>query len=133
MGNLSDYGELKILDHLTGETTWTKPTVYIGLWCAVLTDSSTGTTAGEPSGGSYSRLATSGLWNASSDGEITNKVMTFPSATGNWGLISHFALTDASGTGTGNIIAWGELNEYENVQAGDTFVFVAGDFNISLD
>ena len=58
MAGFSDYLEKKLLNHVFGGATYTPPaTLYFGLATAAITDSTTGTTVTEPSGGSYARSA----------------------------------------------------------------------------
>ena len=74
------YTTNKVIDHVNGKTSFSMPTVYVGL------SSTTPTLAGanitEPSTGGYSRVATSGAtWNASVNGTTTNAAaITFPTA-----------------------------------------------------
>lgn len=68
MGAFTDYLENKILDHVLGNSTYTPPsTVYIGLAVSVSDD---GTITGEPSGGSYARIA------------VANNATNFPAVSG---------------------------------------------------
>jgi hypothetical protein len=92
----SDYTENKILDHLTGKTSFTKPTTYVGLSTADPTDDASG--LAEPSGNGYARVETSGSdWDAAASGATANAAeITFPEATGSWGTVTHFALFDAA-------------------------------------
>jgi alkylation response protein AidB-like acyl-CoA dehydrogenase len=53
-GSLSNYAENKVLDHVLGTTSYTKPTTYVALYTVAPTDSTAGT---EVTGGSYARLA----------------------------------------------------------------------------
>lgn len=127
-GSKSDYMENKVLDILGG-TTFTAPaTVYIGLWTATLSDSSTGSTAGEVSGGSYARAAVtnnSTNWPAASGGAKSNGTeIAFTQATADWGTVTHAAILDAATNG--NILYWFDLTTSRNVQTNDIFKFAAG-------
>lgn len=129
-GNLSDYAENKILDHSTGKTSWTMPTVYVALYTSAPTDSTSGT---EVSGGSYARVATTGTtWNAASAGSTSNaSAIVFTTATASWGTVTAVALVDASTSG--NIIWYGTLTSNKTVDSGDTFQFAAGALTLSLN
>lgn len=133
-GTVSDYAENKLLDHLTGKTSFTMPTVSIGLWTATLSDTSTGATAGEVSGGSYARKTTAGSdWNAASSGSVTNaNALAFPTATGSWGTITHFALLDSATAGAGNILLWADLTTSKTVSSGDTAQFNASALTLTM-
>ena len=55
MSAMSDFLELKILDHVTGRTAYTKPSaVYLGLSTGDFTD--TGSGSSEISGNGYARV-----------------------------------------------------------------------------
>jgi coenzyme F420-reducing hydrogenase beta subunit len=80
---LSDYFEDQVLGKLFGNQTLTVPaTYYIGLWTATLSDSSTGSTAGEPSGNAYARVSVTNNgsnWDAVSGGATANtNLIAFP-------------------------------------------------------
>lgn len=128
-GSKSDYMENKVLD-IVGGTTFTAPgTLYIGLWTSALSDTSTGATAGEVSGGSYARFSftnNSTNWPAASGGSKSNGVeFAFTQATGNWGTVTHACIVD-SASGAGNILYWWDLTASRNVQTNDIFKFAVG-------
>lgn len=129
-GSFGDYTEDKVLDHITGKTSFTMPTAYLGLSTADPTDDGSG--LAEPSGGSYARVATSGSdWDAASGGATANAAaLTFPEASGDWGTITHFALFDAASGG--NMLAHGDLTLAKDVNNGDTISFPIGDLDITL-
>jgi len=136
-GSFSDYAENKIIDHITGKTSFTMPTIYIALVTTVPTDASIGSTLVEPSTGgtAYARKSTAGAdWNAAASGATDNaNALTFATATGSgWGTIVGFALCDSATVGAGNVIAWGSLTS-KTIAAGDTASFAVGDLDITLD
>ena len=105
---LSDYFEDAVLAHLFGSVALTVPaTYYIGLWTTTLSDSSTGSTAGEPSGGAYARVAVTNNtsnWDTVSGGATANtNLIAFPMATASWGTVTYVGICDASSAG--NLIA----------------------------
>ena len=106
-GNLSDYLEVKLLDHFLGTTTYTKPaTVYLALYTAAPTDSTAGT---EVSGGSYARKVAT--FNGAASGSTTNTsdidFNGMPACT-----VVAIAVTDA--LTSGNILD-SELNYLQNI------------------
>lgn len=129
--SLSNYTELKILDHLNGKTEFTMPTVYVGLSTANPGD--TASDLAEPSGNSYARIATTGAtWAAAAGGIASNAAaITFPTATGAWGTITYFALFDA--LTSGNMLASGALTQAKAVASGDTPKFDIGAISITID
>ena len=129
--SLADYAENKVLDHLTGKTSYSMPTAYIALSTTTVTDAGGNVT--EPAGGSYARVTTSGGdWNAASSGSTTNAVaITFTTATGTWGAITDYVVYDASTSG--NVIGYGVLDDAQTILSGDTASFAIDAFTITLD
>lgn len=123
----------KVLDHIDGKTSYTAPTVYIGLSSTTPALGGTGVT--EPASGSYARVVTSGAtWNASASGAVTNaSTITFPTATGDWltgANLTYGLLYDAATSG--NLLGYGALTVAKNVLNGDTMSIAAGALTISL-
>lgn len=130
MGSLSDYLEVELLDMIVGKTDYTMPTVYVGLSTADPTDDASG--LAEPVGNGYARVATTGAtWEAASGGATQNAAaITFPTATGAWGTITHFALFDA--LTVGNMLAHGELGASQAITTNQIPRFAAGALDITL-
>lgn len=135
-GSLSDYAEDKVNDHLSGKTSFTMPTVYIGLSTADPTDDESGWA--EPDGtGSYARITTSGSdWDASSGGAVANAAaLSFAISTAAWSTgannLTHFAGWDAiSG---GNMLWAADLTTPRAVNAADIILrFAIGDLDRTL-
>lgn len=126
----SDYLENKVLDHTTGKTSYTMPAVYVGLYTAAPTDAGGGT---EATGGSYARKSTAGAdWNAAASGSTSNaNTITFVTASGSWGTVTHFGLFDASTAG--NLLRWAALTTSKTIGTGDVASFPAGNLVITED
>ena len=124
-GSLSNYAENKVLDHLMGTTTFTKPTTYVALYTTAPTDSSAGT---EVTGGSYARIA--GSWDAASGGATANSgnldFTGMPACT-----VTAVGVLDNS-TG-GNLLVYGTLTSSKTLDAGDTLRIATGDLDIAID
>ena len=91
MAEFSDWMENAIIN-LMRSTNFTGVAAYVALFTAVTGLEENNPTA-EVSGGAYARQL-AGL-GAPSDGVASNaNDITFPTATGNWGLITHLALVD---------------------------------------
>jgi hypothetical protein len=125
-GNLSDYLENKVLDHILGTTTYTKPsTVYLALYTTTPTDSTSGT---EVAGGSYARKVIT--FGASSSGAATNNTNVdftlMPTCT-----VTGIAVLDA--LTSGNILVYGALGSSKAVTSGDTLRIASGDLSISIN
>jgi len=128
MAAMSDYLELKLLDHSLGTTSYTMPsTVYIGLSTATFADDNSGT---ELTGNGYARKSIA--FDAAASGTTDNSAsVEFAAATGSWGTVSHFGLFDAL-TG-GNLLYHGAFTASKAVASGDILKIPAGDLDVSLD
>lgn len=111
--SISNYAELKILEHATGKTAWTMPTtLYVKLHTA--DPGEDGTTAA-----ATNTSRQSAAWAAAASGSIAT------SATITWTNVSttetytHWSLWDNSTAG--NCIWTGALSTSAAVTAGDTF------------
>ena len=128
-GNLSNYLENKVLDHILGTTTYTKPsTVYVALYTAAPGDTGGGTEVANSGGSSYARQ--SATFDAAASGATQNSANIdftgMPSCT----VVAigiHDALT------SGNLLVWGTLSTNKSLDLGDTLRIATGDLDISLD
>lgn len=125
-GNLSNYLEDKVLDHILGTTAYTMPTtVYVALYTAAPNDAGGGT---EVSGGSYARQTA--VFDAASSGATQNTAnidfVSMPACT-----VVAIGIFDA--LTSGNLLVWGTLSTNKSLDAGDTLRIATGDLDISLD
>lgn len=111
--SISNYGENKLLDHITGRASFTAPTtVYVKLHTGAAGEDGTSNAAAEATRKSMA-------WSAAASGSIAT------SATIEWTNVSttetysHWSIWDAS-TG-GNCLWVGALSSSAAVTAGDTF------------
>lgn len=128
MAEFTDYLENKIIDHMLRNQAYTPPaTIYLALFTTATSDAGGGT---EVSGGSYARQAVS--LSAASGGASENSAdITFPTATADWGTVTHVALMDAL-TG-GNMLMHTPLDASKTVNNGDSFKINAGDLDVTVD
>lgn len=124
-GNLTNYAENKVLDHVLGTASYTKPTTYISLYTVAPTDSTGGT---EVTGGSYARQVAA--FSAASGGATSNSgnidFVSMPACT-----VVAVGVTDAlSG---GNLLVYGTLAANKSLDAGDTLRISTGDLDITID
>jgi hypothetical protein len=125
----SDYLAHKLLELMFRNVSYTAPTIYCAVTTAIITDSMTGSTITEPSGGAYARKAHS-AWDTASAGASENTgAITFTEATASWGTIVYAGLVDASTAG--NLLVFLDITN-QAVASGDTVEFADGDFNITL-
>ena len=133
MAAMSDYLEAQILNLIfRTQVAWKPPAVYIALFTAAPSDSGGGP---EVSGGSYARVQVTqadAQWNAPTTGGLTDNVneITFTTATGSWGTVTHVGIFDA--VSAGNLLFHGALTASKTVGNGDTFKFAAGDLDVTL-
>jgi hypothetical protein len=129
-GSFGDYTENKVLELLVGKTAFSTPTCYVAASTADPTDDGSG--IAEPSGNGYARVSTAGGdWEAAASGAIQNaNAISFPTASGSWGTITHFALYDASTNG--NMLAHGDLDSSQAISTNQTLRFDAGALDITL-
>src|SRR4051812_23245549 len=96
----TDYAENKVVDWSTGKA---DPPTSIGVrWVALFTAAPSDAGGGtEVTGGSYARKSTAASdWSAASGGAASNvAAIAFVTATASWGVVTHWALMDASTAG----------------------------------
>lgn len=124
--SISNYAEVKILEHMLRNTAWTSPTtVYVSLHTADPGE----TGASEVSGGSYARqscafaAATSGAGTIANSGALT---FTMPAAT-----VTHWAIWDASTAG--NCLWTGAVAASQTYASGNSATVAAGALVLTLD
>lgn len=132
----NDFLRNTVLNNIFGATPFTSsPTLYLGLSTASIADDGTG--AAEPTGGSYERITVANdkvSWSTATgaNNKIDNLVeLIFPEATGGWGTVTHFFLSDAASGG--NILISGTLGASKVVEVGDVARFPVGSIVIAID
>lgn len=124
---MSDYLEGQVRAHIFRTASFTKPTVLaVSLHTADPTDVTATAAANEVAhSGGYERVALNPLdanWTAASstDGKTDNaSAITFPSPTGNWGTVTHFAIWDSATYGAGNLLFSAALTASKTINNGD--------------
>ena len=136
MTALTNYTENQILSHIFRTGTFTKPaTLAIGLATA-MADGEAGTFT-EVTGGSYARVARNPLdanWDAAvgNNGTTANSAsIQFPTATADWGTVTHFVIYDASTVG--NALIYAALTNARTITNGTTASFAAGALTFQID
>lgn len=126
--SFSNYLETELLDHVFTNNAYTSPTtVYVALFTAV-TDGEAGTVT-EVSGGGYARQA--GSFTVSGNTATTSAAIEYPTATADYGTVTHVGIYDASTAG--NLLAYAALTASKTISSGDVFRIPAGDLDITLD
>jgi hypothetical protein len=127
----TDALENEVLRLVTGQATTIYNTTpiapFVSLWTVAPSEAGTGGT--EVTGGSYARVNASGKFATPSGGSVANNdVVTFNTATADWGVIVAFGIhAGASGT----LIRVGTLSK--TIQSGDTASFAAGALTLTED
>lgn len=124
----TNYLETQVLNHVLRNVAYTPPSaIYVGLFTALPTDSGGGT---EVSGGAYARQPVT--FTVPSPDTVSNTaVVTFPTASADWGLIVGFALFDA--VTAGNMLYYTTLGTNRLVVTNDQFRFPVGALVVSED
>ena len=125
--SFSNYLETKVLDHVFNNTAYTSPSaVYVALFTSNPDEDGSGT---EVSGGGYVRQA--GSFTVSGNTATTDAAIEYPTATADYGTVTHVGIYDAS-TG-GNLLAYAALTTAKAISSGDVFRIPTGDLDITLD
>tara|TARA_Y100000004_G_C8731071_1_gene334325 strand:+ start:18 stop:458 length:441 start_codon:yes stop_codon:yes gene_type:complete len=145
MSALTEYLENKLINHVFRNVAYTTPgtSIYVGLIGYYESGGSNGLEQGlkpynaankELSGGSYARVQHTDWrspYTIGTSGVIDNNTaVTFPTATGNWGMVSGVIIADASTEG--NVLMHGALTTPRDVKSGDVFKFNANDLDITF-
>ena len=128
MSNLSDFAEQATIDHVLLSTAYApNSTVYLGLSTVDPLDDGTGIT--EPVGNGYVRQEIS--FRSPVGRTITqNGDVTFPEATGAWGVILFYCIFDAEVGG--NFLGYAALTNSKDVIAGSVVIIIDSDTVISI-
>jgi hypothetical protein len=101
----------------------------VALFTVAPSDASAGT---EVTGGSYARVDSKGKWAVPAAGSVSNNaVITYPTASADWGTVVAFALMTALSGGSQTM--WGTLTASKAVNNGDTASFASGALTLTED
>ena len=100
-------------------------------WYVALFTTAPGETGGgtEVSGNAYVRMAAT--FTVSGNLASNSAAIEWPTATGNWGTITHVAVFDAATAG--NMLAYATLTAAKTISTGDVLRIPLGDLDITLD
>tara|TARA_R110000772_G_scaffold6215_4_gene21765 strand:- start:871 stop:1314 length:444 start_codon:yes stop_codon:yes gene_type:complete len=146
MSDASTYTENRTLDFwlkANSQSTSAPGTVYLALFtgsadsagqaAATVTNLEEGVLTDEVStaGTAYARQSV-GFGTISNGTVATSGTVTFPTATADFGTVSHVAIMDGNTAGAGNVIFYGDLTSAKLIESGDTFQITAGSLTITL-
>ena len=125
--SFTNYLETEILDHVFAGAAYTAPsTKYLALFTGAPGETGGGT---EVSGGGYARQTVA--FTTSGNTTSNNAAVEFPTATGNYGTVTHVGVYDASTSG--NLMAYAALSSNKTIETGDVFRVPSGDLDITLN
>lgn len=125
-----------LVNHILGVTSYSAPTIYIGLSSTTPVVGGTGVT--EPTIGTngYARVSATGtgVWNSANAGATSNlAAINFPTATGSWasGATMTYAVLYDAATG-GNFLGFASLSVPQPVLTGNTLSIPIAGATLSL-
>ena len=125
--SFSNYLETEILDHVFGGSAYTAPsTLYLSLHAANPDEDGSGA---EVSGGGYARQTVA--FTTSGNTTSNTAAVEYPTATANFGTVTHVGVYDAATAG--NLLCYAALTSSKTIETGDVFRVPAGDLDITLD
>ena len=124
--SFTDTFETRVLTWVFTASSATRPTAwFVALYTASPNDAGGGT---EVSGAGYVRKAAT--FTVSGDTASNSGAIEYPTATGNYGTVSHVGIFDASSGG--NLIAYAVLTVSKTISTGDVLRIPAGDLDVTL-
>lgn len=125
--SFSNYLETEVLEWAFTASGGTRPTAwYLALFTAAPSDTGGGT---EVSGGGYARQSVT--FTVSGNTASNSAAIEYPTATANYGTVTHIGVFDASSGG--NLLAHAALTTSKSIETGDVFRVPSGDLDITLD
>lgn len=113
-GGFSNFTENKVLEHIFPGPPWSPGAPRVGLCTANPTEAGTGANCFElPNENNYARVLTApGDWELSgTPGIVYNKnTIEFNVPSGDWGLVTYFAIFNSSIHGQGDMLIYGPLD-----------------------
>lgn len=133
MGSLSDYAENRILNHIFNASQTVGGAVYMALCTQDPTDAATGASCFEvANSGAYARKAIS--FGVPASRRVTQDAQVdFDTATGAWGTVTHWVITDSATWGAGNVLAHGAFSASFSPVLGNTPRVASGQVWIQID
>ena len=125
--SFTNFLETEILDHVFAGAAYTAPsTKYLALFTGAPGETGGGT---EVSGGGYARQTVA--FTTSGNTTSNNAAVEYPTATANYGTVTHVGVYDA--LTSGNLMAYAALSSNKTIETGDVFRVPSGDLDITLN
>ncbi len=132
MANLTNYGENKTLDGITGVTSMYSSTMALAFFTADPTD--TGSVTNEYTSNGCARVLLSGLFSAATgtDGTSSNtSIVETATATANWTEITHVGFMESDTESTDDMVEHIALDNPFTVLDTKKFSFAIGDLTVT--
>lgn len=127
--SFSNYLETELLDHVFAGNSYTSPSaVYVALFTTDPAEDGSGTEV-TTTGTAYARQV--GTFSVTGNTATTTAAIEWPTATTDYGTVTHVAVYDA--VTAGNMLAYAALTASKAISTGDVFRIPAGDLDITLD
>lgn len=134
-GSFSDYVELKILDHIFNDPSFTAPTPYLALWTAgtTLAENSTGSTASEATYTTYARYAITAadMAAAATGAKASGQTITMAACTAGTTTVTQFMVADA--VTAGNCLIFGTCTSTVISSTQTPPTIASGQLSVTLD
>lgn len=122
----TSYTDNKLIDHLLGSATYTKPSsLYVALFVG---NPTSGGTEVSTSGTAYARL--SAAFTISGGTATNTSALEWATATASWGTIDWVAIYDASTSG--NMLVTAQLSSSKTISSGDVLRIPASNLSVTL-
>jgi hypothetical protein len=122
----SSYVDNKLIDHLLGSATYTKPSaLYVALFVG---NPASGGTEVTTSGSAYVRQ--SAAFTISTNSASNTAAIEYATATSSWGTIDYIAIYDASTAG--NQLVSAALSSAKTIASGDVLRIPASNLSVTL-
>ena len=127
--SFTNFLETEILDHVFAGAAYTAPgTHYLALYTAAPGETGGGTEV-STSGTAYARQSVA--FTTTGNTTSNTAAVEYPTATANFGTVTHVGVFDASTAG--NLMAYAALSSSKAIDSGDVFRVPAADLDITLD
>ena len=132
MGSLSNFAENALLNHLANTSFTPAATMHVALCTGDPLDTGTGASMFEVlNTGAYARAAVT--FNAAASRKVVQAApVSFPQATGPWGLVTHWAIVDTATFGAGNMLAYGNFTTPFSPVAGNTPTIPSAELEVEI-
>lgn len=129
--SFSNYLEQQLLQHTLKIAAFAVPAnIYVAASTADPLEAGGG--LAEPAGSAYARVQMNNwTWNGGAERAENGAVITFPTATGSWGTITHLAFFDAAAGG--NMLGSTAILQAKTINVGDTLTFPIGQVQWTID